>query len=158
MFCCFTWSPLHFFIFHLSRLLTRKVTGPDGILSKLFRITAHYIRVPLANIFNLSLSCSFPSLSKCGHVSPIPNHLLLLSFSTYLTLVSNFKSFENIVLTRVKPDSVSCFGQNQYAYRPFGSTSTTSKEIWEYVTVALESRNIMSVNVFCLDLSWAFDK
>ena len=51
-----------------------------------------------------------------------------------------------------------CSGPNQHAYRHSCSTTTALAEICERITSGLDSRDFSHVNVFCLDLSKAFDK
>ena len=148
--------------YHLTKLSSRKAMGPDGIPPKLFNLGAQFLCEPLACIFNTSVSLrSFPAIFKLAHVCPIPK--MSSKVDVYncrpVSLSSPVaKIFERIFLMRMKSALVSCFGRNQHAYRPLGSTTTALVEVSEYVTKALDSRDTVAVNVFCLDLSRAFDK
>lgn len=147
--------------FHASRLSSRKAMGPDGFPSRLFNVGAQFLCVPLANIFNSSLSARcFPSMFKCAHVCPIPKSAsaTVSDFRPISLLSPISKLFEKLVLAHVKSDLIACFGTNQHAYRPAGSTVTALVELSEHITKALDSKGTTAVNVFCLDLSRAFDK
>ena len=149
-------------VFHyLCRLSSRKAAGPDCIPPKLLNIGAPFLCLPVSKIFNLSLeSKTFPSVFKCAHVCPIPKSSspTLSDFRPISLLSPLSKIFEKIVLAHVKSDLISCFGANQHAYRPFGSTTTALVELCEHITKALDLKNTSAVNIFCLDLSRAFDK
>ena len=147
--------------FHASRLSSRKAMGPDRFPSRLFNVGAQFLCVPLANLFNSSLSARcFPSFFKRAHVCPIPKSAsaTVSDFRPISLLSPLSKLFEKLVLAHVRPDLVACFGVNQHAYRPAGSTVTALVELSEHISKALDSRGTTAVNVFCLDLSRAFDK
>lgn len=56
----------------LSALKENSSTGPDGLEAKFFKLAAHVIMYPLADLFNLSLStCSIPSTWKSARVTPL---------------------------------------------------------------------------------------
>jgi hypothetical protein len=156
----FSVSPESVF-FHASRLSSRKAMGPDRFPPKLFNVGAQFLCVPLANIFNSSLSARcFPIFFKCAHVCPIPksSSATVFDFRPISLLSPIAKIFEKLVLAHVGPDLVNCFGTNQHAYRPAGSTVTALVELTEHITKALDSKTTAAVNIFCLDLSRAFDK
>ena len=152
----------HESVFHLlSRLKSRKAAGPDLIPPVLLKIGAKFLCKPLANIFNVSISTkTFPTLLKRAHVCPVPKKSSpgLCDFRPISLLSPIAKIFERLVLNHVKFEMFSCFGPEQHSYRPLGSTTTALVELCEHVTRALDCRQTTSVDVFCLDLSKAFDK
>ena len=50
------------------------------------------------------------------------------------------KSFERIVLNKVKCNLFPCYNSNQHAYRPFGSTTTALVDLHDHVTKALDCK------------------
>ena len=147
--------------YHLCRLSSRKAMGPDCIPPKLLNIGAQFLCVPVAKIFNLSLDTrTFPSVFKCAHVCPIPKSTTpsLSDFRPISLLSPLSKVFEKIVLAHVKPELFSCFGPNQHAYRPLASTTTALVDLCDIATNSLDLKDTCAVNIFCLDLSRAFDK
>lgn len=58
----------------------------------------------------------------------------------------------------MKSSLLRCYGPNQHAYRPLSSTTTALVEICDRITRGLDLNDVSHVNVFCLDLSKAFDK
>ena len=146
---------------HLSRLNSRKAAGPDLIPPLLLKIGAKFLSNPLAAIFNKSVATkTFPFLLKRAYVCPIPktSSPSLCDFRPISLLSPIAKTFERLVLSHIKLELFSCFGPEQHAYRPFGSTTTALVELCEHVTRALDCKQTAAVDVFCLDLSRAFDK
>jgi hypothetical protein len=144
----------------LLRLHSRKAMGPDQIPLRLLKEGAQFLCYPIADIFNLSiLSKQFPVCFKRAHVCPIPKLSIpsVRDFRPISLLTPLSKVFERIVFENIKHDLFACYGAEQHAYRPLGSTSSALIDICEHVTAALDSRNISHVNLFCLDLSKAFD-
>ena len=146
---------------HLSHLSSRKAIGPDGFPPKLLNIGAQFLCQPLAVIFNRSIETqTFPNIFKCANVCPIPKQgsTSVSNFRPISLLSPISKIFERIVLAHVKTDLISCFGSNQHAYRPLGSTTTALVSLCDHITTALDRKETTAVNVYCLDLSRAFDK
>ena len=146
---------------HLSRLNLRKAIGPDQIPPFLLKVGADFLCQPLAEIFNFSIVTeTFPALFKHAHVCPIPKSPLpgLGDFRPISLLSPISKIFERLILDHIQYDLFQCYGSNQHAYRPLGSTTTALTEFCEHVTEALDFNLTSSVNIFCLDLSKAFDK
>ena len=144
----------------LTRLHIRKATGPDHIPPKLLKIGAQFLCYPLASIFNKSLQTqTFPCLFKHAHVCPVPKKPSprLSDFRPISLLSVMSKVFERIVLNHIKTQLISCYGPGQHAYRPLASTTTALTELCEYVSRALDCESTTSVNIFCVDLSRAFD-
>lgn len=149
-------------VFHLlSKLNSRKAAGPDQIPPLLLKIGASFLCGPIANIFNVSIkNRTFPSFFKHALVCPVPKKSspTLCDFRPISLLSPLAKLFERLVLNHVKHDLFSCYGSTQHAYRPLGSTTTALVELHDYVTMALDRKQTVGVNIFCLDLSKAFDK
>jgi hypothetical protein len=146
---------------HLQKLKSRKATGPDQVPPLLFKIGAYFLCGPIANIFNMSIqSKEFPSAFKHALVCPVPkiSSPTVHDFRPISLLSPLAKLFERLVLNQVKHDLLSCYGSTQHAYRPLGSTTTALVDLHEYVTKALDCKCTVGVNIFCLDLSRAFDK
>ena len=147
--------------YHLSKLSNRKAAGPDGIPPRLLKAGARYLCSPLATILNLSIKTkTFPSCFKLAHVCPIPkcNNPSVNDFRPIFLLSCISKVFERIVLDNVRSQLYQCYGPHQHAYRPLSSTTTALIEVCEYITQGLDCNETSHVNVFCIDLSRAFDK
>ncbi|MEL7308264.1 MAG: reverse transcriptase family protein, partial [Pseudomonadota bacterium] len=146
---------------HLSHLNLRKAVGPDQIPPLLLKVGAQFLCRPLAEIFNSSISNRiFPILFKHANVCPIPksSRPTLRDFRPISLLPVISKIFETLILDHTKGKLFSCYGKNQHAYRPLGSTTSALIELCEYVTESLDYKQTCVVNMFCLDLSKAFDK
>ena len=145
----------------LSKLHCGKAMGPDQIPPRLLKIGAQFLCYPLADIFNASISLKeFPMCFKRAHVCPIPKtpNPSVCDFRP-ISLLSPFsKIFEKIVFEHIKHEIFACYGPDQHAYRPLGSTTSALIDICDHVTASLDSRDFSHVNMFCLDLSKAFDK
>ena len=63
-----------------------------------------------------------------------------------------------MIFEHIKQQLFSCYSHHQHAYRPLGSTTSALVDLYEQLTSALDSKGISHVNLFCLDLSKAFDK
>ena len=145
----------------LSRLSCRKASGPDNVPPTLLKAGAHVLCFPLSVIFNFSIqSQTYPNCFKRAHICPIPKcHNASLSDFRPISILSCIsKVFERLVLNGVKHELYQCYGLHQHAYRPLSSTTTALVEICEYITRSLDCVNTSHVNVYCLDLSRAFDK
>lgn len=145
----------------LSKLHCGKAVGPDQIPPRLLKIGAQFLCYPLTDIFNASISCKqFPMCFKRAHVCPIPKtrNPSMTDFRPISLLSTLSKVLERIVLEHIKADLFSCYGPEQHAYRPFGSTTSALIDICDRVTLSLDRKDVSHVNMFCLDLSKAFDK
>ena len=145
----------------LSKLHCGKAPGPDQIPTRLLKIGAEFLCCPLADIFNASISLKkFPTCFKRAHVCPIPKtcNPSICDFRPISLLSSLSKVFERIVFEHIKDDLFTCYGPEQHAYRPLGSTTSALVDICDHVTADLDSKNVCHLNMFCLDLSKAFDK
>ena len=149
-------------VYHqLSQLSNRKATGPDMLPPTLLKAGAQFLSVPLANFFNRSIQTrTYPMFFKQAHVCPIPKcrNPRFGDFRPISLLPCISKVFERLVLQSVAPQLYQCFGSNQHAYRPLCSTTTALIAICEHITRELDVKKTSHVNLFCLDLSKAFDK
>ena len=146
---------------HLSRLKSCKAIGPDNVPARLFKVGAQFLCSPLAEIFNLSIRTqTFPMCFKLAHVCPIPKNSNpgVQDFRPISLLSPLSKVFERIIFENVKLQLFSCYGSYQHAYRPLGSTTTALIDLCEQMTKSLDSKDICHANIFCLDLSKAFDQ
>ena len=145
----------------LSKLQCGKATGPDLVPTRLLKIGASFLCHPLAAIFNASIvHKEFPACFKVAHVCPIPktSDPQISDFRPISLLSPLSKIFERLVLVNIKRELVAVYGPDQHAYRPLGSTTTALVDICDQVTAALDMKNVSHINMFCLDLSKAFDK
>lgn len=145
----------------LSKLRCGKATGPDQLPTRLLKIGGQFLCFPLTDIFNASISLKkFPTCFKRAHVCPIPKtcNPSICDFRPISLLSPLSKVFERIVFEHIKNDLYTCYGYDQHAYRPLGSTTSALIDICDHVTTALDRKEICHVNMFCLDLSKAFDK
>ena len=146
---------------HLSKLKCCKAIGPDNVPARLLKVGARFLCDPLATIFNLSIRTkTFPLCFKRAHVCPIPKNSnpSIQDFRPISLLSPLSKVFERIVFENIKLQLFSCYGSHQHAYRPLGSTTTALIDLCEQITKSLDSKDVSHVNVFCLDLSKAFDQ
>ena len=144
----------------LTKLKTDKAMGPDNISSKLLKLGAHLISVPLCKIYNKSIEQRrFPSLFKFAHVTPVPktSKPSVKDFRPISILPTLSKIFEQLVLECMKDALVACYSPTQHAYRPCGSTTSAVAHIHDTVTKLLDFKETQMVRVLCIDLSKAFD-
>ena len=139
----------------------KKATGPDLIPARLLRVGAVFLCKPLCEIFNRSLiTKSFPEIFKMALISPIPKKpspsLADLRPISILCIIG--KVFEQLVLDYMKYDLCRCYGAEQHAYRPLGSTTSALVEINHHIAHFLDMKSTLAVRVLCLDLSKAFDR
>lgn len=112
-------------------------------------------------IFNKSIKTkTFPACFKLANVCPVPKSRSpsVSDFRPISLLSPLSKIFEKIVLEHMKSELLRCYGVNQHAYRPFGSTTSALVEIYDSIVTALDEKDTSAVNVFCLDLTKAFDR
>ena len=143
----------------ISSLPLNTSPGPDGIPSILIKATAHSISVPLAHIFNLSISTGvFPSAFKNSTIIPIPKTSPPSSSpSVYhpislLNLISKLHLF-NILLNHLY--STNFLSDSQYGFLPFRSTSSALISATHYILSSLD-KGVPQCGVF-LDIRKAFD-
>ena len=96
-----------------------------------------------------SWSCS--SNSKCAR--PTINDIRPI---TLLPIPS--KILEHLVLQSVKEYLLSCYGPEQFGYRPFSSTVCVLISLHHHITAFLEKPEIVGMQIVSYDLSKAFDR
>ena len=146
----------------ISSLPLNTSPGLDGIPSILIKATAHSISVPLAHIFNLSISTGvFPSAFKNSTIIPIPKTSPPSSSpSAYrpislLNLISKLleKHLFDILLNHLY--STNFLSDSQYGFLPFRSTSSALISATHYILSSLD-KGVPQCGVF-LDIRKAFD-
>ena len=136
---------------YLSKLSSRKATGPDQVPPKLLKLGTQFLCFPLAEIFNCSIRTKvFPSCFKRALVCPVPkcSNPAIGNFRPICLLSSVSKVFERIVLDNVKSQLLECYGTHQHAYRPLGSMTTALAELVEHISQALDSNQTSHVKFF----------
>jgi hypothetical protein len=133
----------------------------QGQSTKMIKLISHEIAVPLAHIFNLSLSHGiFPEKLKSCRVIPIFKSGDQLDVDNYrpISLLSSIsKILEKIVAEKLIHHLVSnnLLYTHQYGFLPKKSTEQNLLQIVNYITTAL-NEGMYCVGVF-LDLRKAFD-
>ena len=139
--------------------LNSKKSSPD-VPSKLYKAAAHVIAEPLAALFNESLQCGIvPRIWKQAVVIPVPkcasptiNDLRPISL-----LPIPVKILEHFVLETFKPNILYKYGKNQFGFRPQSSTTSALVAIEDFVTLSLDKKDVLGVQIVAYDLSKAFD-
>jgi hypothetical protein len=142
-------------------LAAKNSADSDGVSSKMIKLIINEIAIPLAHIFNLSLSSgTFPSCLKKSRVIPIFKSGSTLEFDNYrpISLLSSIsKILEKIVsiklISHLKSNNL--LYTNQYGFLPGRSTEQNLIQVVNYITSAL-NENQYCIAVF-IDLKKAFD-
>jgi len=145
----------------LRSLKLKQSPGHDGVTARLLKDAADLIYMPLTDIFQASIDTRcFPDFWKFGIVCPIPkvNKPKITDFRPITLLPIISKLFEKIVLLSMKKTLIACFGQNQHAFRPLGSSTSALVDIHDTITTYMEDPKNIGVRVTCLDFAKAFDK
>ena len=135
--------------------------GPDGLEAKYIKLAAHTLMYPLTDLFNLSLSsCSFPSIWKCGKVTPIfkngdpsdPNNYRPISI-----ICTTAKIFEKLIFNQLSQylNHNNILSPVQSGFRQHFSTTTALLKFTN--DVLLSSGNGLLTGAIFIDLSKAFD-
>ena len=160
-----SYTPIsEFKIFTLLDTLKPTATGPDEIPAWFLKLSAPFFCKPLTQLINLSLSKSFvPIQWKTSSILPlakIPKPLVASDFRPISITPILSRLTERIVLsTYVYPAVLSntsnLFFEDQFAFRPTGSTTNALISIYHIITSLFEKCNF--VRVITLDFSKAFD-
>jgi hypothetical protein len=151
-------------VFSILDRLSPTATGPDGLPAWFLRVGAPIFAKPLALLFNQSISTSnVPAQWKTSTILPIPKIALPKTLSDYrpisITSVLSRILERIVVSTHLYPVlSTSPAHLNlddQYAFRPTGSTAAALVSLLQTVSVMLETQPY--VRVIALDFSKAFD-
>ena len=135
--------------------------GPDGLEAKYIKLAAHTLMYPLADLFNLSLStCSYPSIWKCGRVTPIfkngdpsdPNNYRPISI-----ICTTAKIFEKLIFIQLSQylNHFNILSPVQSGFRQHFSTTTALLKFTNDVLLS-SGKGLLTGAIF-IDLSKAFD-
>jgi len=151
-------------VFFLLDKLVATAQGSDLLPYWFLKVIATCIAKPLAHIFNLSLiNSDYPSQWKKAIIAPLPKIPSPVSCADYrpisLTPILS-RLFEKAVTRHViypalDDPTVSPLFQDQFAFRPTGSTESALIAILHHVTQLLVSN--CYVRIIALDFSKAFD-
>jgi len=145
----------------LSRLDTKKVSGSDGVPSRLLREGALWLSFPLFRIFTQSISSRhFPTCWKLADVSPIPKckKPSITDFRPISLTPVLSKLLERLVLKSVSSQLTPLYGASQHAFRRYGSTESALVKMHDSITSYLDRSDVTAVRMTCLDFSKAFDR
>ena len=145
----------------LRGLKTSKAHGVDGIPARLLKVAARELALPIATIFNYSLSTgTIPAEWKQARVTPIFKEGDKQDTSNYRpisVLPLCMKVFERIVHnqfhTHITTNNL--LNPNQSGFRPKHSTTTALIDVTDYLYN--QSQNGLITGAIFLDLKKAFD-
>lgn len=141
--------------------LKKTATGPDGLPYWFLKISADHISSPLTDLINESIKQSkVPKMWKCAAISPIPKvakptlpaDYRPISITSILSRVT-----EKLLIRKYLNKAIQGRQEfnDQYAFRPTGSTTAALIALTKAVTDNLEHSN--HTRVLALDFSKAFD-
>ena len=139
-------------------------SGMDGLPFWFLRVAAPSISAPLAHLFNLSLSYSYvPPQWKVGVITPVPKVSSPSSCSDFRPITVTpilSRIFEKVVVRRflypvLTHKSTRHLFQDQFAYRPTGSTTAAVICLLHRISELLLTNPF--VHLIALDFSKAFD-
>ena len=151
-------------VFNMLDRLKPTATGPDNLPSWFLRLSAPIIAEPLAQLINLSIHASqVPSQWKSSCIKPIPKITNPISPSDYrpisitsvLSRIAERMIISQFIYPALLSPPLELTFNNQYAFRPTGSTTAALISLFHTITVLLESDPY--VRVIALDFSKAFD-
>lgn len=153
----FTYADIHGAL----KKLKKTATGPDGMPYWFFKISPDHFTLPLTDLINESIKQSrVPTQWKCAAISPIPKvskpvlptdyrPISITSVLSRLTERLLVKKYLNKAIQNREEFN------DQYAFRPSGSTTAAIIAITKAITDNLELCDY--VRVLALDFSKAFD-
>lgn len=127
----------------LSKLNERKAAGSDGVDTKLLRVGSPWLAKPLFCLFRSSiLSRTLPSHWKLADVTPIPKCKAPTAsdYRPISLLPAVAKVLEKLVLKWLRTHLLRLYGPQQYAFRPYGSTSSALIHLHDCVRANTFSR------------------
>src|SRR6266536_1278941 len=151
-------------IFHMLDRLKCTSMGLDNLPAWFLRVSAPYIALPIAYLFSLSLSHSIlPSQWRDSAITPVPKVSCPCGSADYrpISVTPILSSIlERIVVRKyIYPifshSNYSVLFDDQFAFRPTGSTTAALIFLWHKVSILLQSHPY--VHVIALDFSKAFD-
>ena len=153
-----------FEVFRMLDNMKSTSAGLDGIPYWYLRVAAPFISKPIAHLFNLSISHAYvPKQWKTSIITPAPKSsqpgkcedFRPISVTSILC-----RTLEKIIIRRylypvlVHPEFKQLY-QDQFAFRPTGSTTAALINLLQKITVLLEKHEF--VHLIGLDFSKAFD-
>ena len=159
-------SPTDYQVFQMLDKLKRTATGPDEIPYWFLRIAAPILATPLSHLYRLSLSQSFPASQwKEAVILPLPKVPHPNSCSEYRPISLTpiiCRILERLLLRQylhplllTHPFPLMPSLDDQYAYRPTGSTTAALISLFHKISTLLETNS--HVHVITFDFSKAFD-
>ena len=144
----------------LSTIPESKASGTDGVPSKVYKAMADILSMPLAAIFNTSLTQKrFPIHWKDAIIVPIPKtnppEVAKLRYISLLPIPA--KILEKLVLKSLRSKLESEYGPSQHGFRSLHSTTTALVDLVDQVTGILDSRSSSGAAILSYDFSRAFD-
>ena len=144
----------------LSRVSTRKATGPDGISNKTLKTLCDQLSLPLSKLFQLSINeHSIPKAWKTSCIIPTPKNKRPKEKNDFrpVALTSNvMKCFEKIILKKLKKETESHQDPFQFAYRANRGTEDAIATLVHHLCSHLDSPQT-SARVLFIDFSSAFN-
>ena len=156
------WNPVvdpEWMFSFLEGLNVHKATS-DFVSPRLYKAAAAILCNPLTHLVNESmLTCTVPDAWKLAHVVPVPktNRPTLDQLRPISLLPVPEKILEKAVMFNCKKSIIRLIDQNQFAYRPFGSTVCATTLMYDTCVNFTDQKNVSNVLVFSFDLSKAFD-
>ena len=151
-------------VFNCLDRLKSTATGPDGLPSWFLRLAAPLISLPISILFTQSIVNSYvPHQWRTANILPHPKLTNPQTNSDYrpisITSVLSRTLERLVVKTYVYPSLImphpDLTFQDQYAFRPTGSTTAAIINLLQVVTAMLKDNSY--VRVIALDFSKAFD-
>jgi hypothetical protein len=158
----FAWSVNineHIVYDYLTSLVVTKAS--PQIPTRLFKEASHFLCGPLAHIFSLSVDqACFPLSWKVAAVVPVPKCVnpTLRDIRPISLLSIPSKILERLVLKSSSKYLLSCYGPEQFGFRPFSSTACALIFLHHHVTASLDKPEVVGMQIVSYDLSKAFDR
>merc|ERR1712240_825778 len=145
----------------IKNLKNKKSSGFDEISAKFLKLCAPYVSIPLANIFNASISKGvYPDLLKTARVTPIYKKGVKSDPGNYrpISVLSQVnKVFEKILHKRLYKylSKFKILYEYQFGFREGHSTTQALVEITDRLKKAIDAKEL-TCGIF-IDLTKAFD-
>ena len=145
----------------IKNLKNKKSSGFDEISAKFLKLCAPYVSIPLANIFNASISKGvYPDLLKTARVTPIYKKGVKSDPGNYrpISVLSQVnKVFEKILHKRLYKylSKFKILYEYQFGFREGHSTTQALVEITDRLKKAIDEK-MLTCGIF-IDLTKAFD-
>jgi exonuclease III len=144
----------------LSRLSPSKAAGFDGIPTRVYRLLADVVALPLTMIFRNSVNeRSVPLGWKTGVIVPLPKtNPPRIEKLRYITLLPvPLKILERLILRNVWKYFESSYGSEQHGFRPGASTTTALLHLTDAALRCINDPSKSGLAVVSFDLTRAFD-